>query len=171
MKTLISEKPQRIIKNKRRLEKLLSVKITNRGKEITIQGNPEDEETTTQVFDALDFGFPYSIAIELRTENKIFAKLNLKEHTSKKNYSSIRARIIGKSGKAIQTISNLSNCNLELKENEIGIIGKPEEIKNATEALIQLIQGAKHGHVYSLLEKAQPKPIYDLGLKEENKNL
>jgi ribosomal RNA assembly protein len=170
MKTIISEKFLRIIRNKKQLEKLLDIKITNRGKEISCEGNPQDEEIAVQVFDALEFGFPFSTATLIKTENKIFTTFNVKEYTSKKNLASIRARIIGKDGKAIRTLCNLSGCNMELKENEVGIIGEPEEIKNATEGLIQLVQGAKHGNVYSLLEKRQIQPIPDWGLKKGNKN-
>ena len=43
MEIIYSKKLPRILKNKKRLESLLGVKITNRGKEIKISGKPEDE--------------------------------------------------------------------------------------------------------------------------------
>ena len=49
MKKIISEKISRIINAKKELEQELNVKINNRGKEVYIQGNPEDEYTATQV--------------------------------------------------------------------------------------------------------------------------
>ena len=43
MKILICDKLPRIIKNKKKLEKKLNIKITNRGKEVKIIGKPENE--------------------------------------------------------------------------------------------------------------------------------
>jgi len=167
MEKIIFEKSNRVKKNRKRLEEELEVKITYRGKEIIIEGPPENEKIAIQMIEALDFGFPFTEVISMKKEEKIFTKINLKEHTLKKNFSSIRSRIIGKSGKAIKSLSDLSDCKLELKNNEIGIIGNPEDIEKIAEALIQLIQGAKHGHVYTFLEKSKYIPLGDLGLKKK----
>ncbi|NCN87177.1 hypothetical protein GW932_05060 [archaeon] len=167
MKTIICEKIARIIKNKKKLEKTLEVKITNRGREVTIEGSPENEFTAEQVIDALNFGFPYSEAIYIKTEGRLMEVVNIKDYTNKPNLSSIRARVIGKGGKALKTLSSLTDCAMELKENKIAIIGLPEDLERGTEALIGIIKGAKHGAVYNELEKNMPKPIYDLGLKNE----
>jgi ribosomal RNA assembly protein len=165
MKTLISEKVPRIIKNKKKLEKILDIKISNRGKETIINGAPEEEFIAEKVLDALNFGFPFKQAITIKKQNLEFEEINLKEHTYKHDYQRIRARIIGKKGKALQTLSQLSDCFIEIKENKIAFIGEPLNIENAIQAIIQLIQGAKHGNVYKGLEKQRPEPIKDLGLK------
>ncbi|MBT4376684.1 hypothetical protein HOD29_04890 [archaeon] len=167
MKTILSNKVARIIKSKKRLEKALNLKITNRGKEVKIEGSPENEYIGTQVIDALNFGFPFSAAISIKEEDKIFEIIHLKEHTTKSNMERVRGRIIGKGGKALQTISNLTNCNLEINENQVGIIGSPENMERATEAIILLTKGSKHANVYGHLERHRPQPIYDLGLKDE----
>ncbi len=167
MGKIIIDKIIRIIKNKKKLEEELKVKIMNRGKEVKIEGSAENQFIAEKVIEALNFGFPYSEAISIKKENRIFEKINIKEHTNKKNFERIRGRLIGKSGKVIQTIANLTESSLELKENQIGIITDPENLERITGAVIQIIQGAKHGNVYKGLEKSQPKPIYDLGLKIE----
>ncbi len=167
MKTILSEKIPRIIKNKARLQKILNIKITNRGKEVQIQGTPEDEYTATKVIDALNFGFSFSHAIIIKEQEATFETTNIKEHTKKHNLEIIRARIIGKDGKALKSLSQLTDCYIELNENTIGIIGDPENIETAMQAIIQLIQGAKHGNVYKGIEKNQPQPIHDLGLREK----
>ena len=166
MKTIIADKFPRIIKSKRKLEKILNVKITNRGKEITISGEPEDEYIAEKVIDAINFGFPFSSAILIKEQGFIFEILNIKKYTRRKDLERIRARIIGKKGKTLSTLSQLTKCDFELKDNRVGIIGDPEYIKNAQEAITQLIKGAKQGNVYAYLEKHQIKPIIDLGLKE-----
>jgi ribosomal RNA assembly protein len=167
MKTIICEKSPRIIKNKKKLEEILNIKIIYNGKEVTIDGTAEEEFEATKVIDALNFGFSYSSAISIKKEEKLFEIINIKDYTNKSNLEIIRGRIIGKGGKALKTLSQLTNCDLELKNNEIGIIGEPEDLERAIKALIEIIQGSKHSNVYKGLEKNQPKPIVDLGLKNE----
>jgi KH domain-containing protein len=169
METIICEKPARIIKNRKRLEKELNVKITNKGKEITLEGLPEDEYFSEQVIIALEFGFPFSVALLIKNEDHMFEVLNIKAHTHKKDLESIRARIIGTQGRTLKTLHDLTKCYFELKDNHVGIIGEPEYIKNAQEAVISLIRGSKQGNVYSFLEKHQVQPIADLGLKPVKK--
>ncbi len=167
MKKILSEKPIRIIKNKTNLEKQLNVKITVNGKEISISGEPEQEYIAEKVIEALDFGFPFSDALSIKKEEFLFEKLNIKEHTNQKNFERVRGRIIGKDGKALKTISNISNCYIELSGNKLGIIGEAECVKNAEEACKLLIKGSKHANVYAYLEKHKLQPIIDLGLKQE----
>ncbi len=166
MKTILCDKFPRILKNKARLEKILNIKITNRGKEITIQGRPEEEYITEKVIDALEFGFPFSTAMFIKEEDFLFEVINKKNYTKIKDLERVRARIIGTKGKTLQTLHQLTKCYFELKDNDIGIIGSPEHIKNAQDAVISLIQGSKQTNVYAHLEKHQVKPVIDLGLKE-----
>ena len=171
MLKLIVEKLARITKSRKKLEEILEVKITNRGTEVYIEGSPENEYIAEKVILALDFGFPFSVAVEIKTEDLVFETLNIKEFTNQKNLARVRGRVIGMGGKTIKTISTLSNCYLEMKDNQVGIIGEPEFIKNAQEALILLIQGSKQGNVYAYLEKHQPEKLIDLGLRSNKDKL
>jgi len=169
MKIIICEKIARIIKGKQKLEKELNIKISIRGKEVEIDGEPENEYIAEKVIDALEFGFPFSTAILIKEEDAMFEILNIKDYTRRKDMEVIRARIIGKKGRTLATFSELTKCFFELKDNRIGIIGDVEHIKNAQDAMIYLIQGSKQSNVYGFLEKHQPEPIIDLGLKEVKK--
>jgi ribosomal RNA assembly protein len=172
MKKIFSEKIIRVLKNKKKLEELLDVKIENRGKEIYISGSAENEYVAEKVIEALDFGFPFSDVILLKKgENFIFDIINIKEYANKKNLESIRARIIGKKGKCLSTLKRLTNCSFEIKNNFIGILGKSEEFERASAAIISIIKGSKHANVYKFLEKNQYQIPDDLGLKEYNNKL
>src|SRR3989338_5548699 len=92
MKKIISEKFPRILKNKRRLEKELGIKISHRGKEVFFSGNPENEYVTEKVFDALEFGFPFSAALEISNKDLMFEVINIKDHTKRSDLRSVRAR-------------------------------------------------------------------------------
>jgi KH domain-containing protein len=166
---LICDKLTRIIQNKKRLEKDLDVKITNKGREIEIDGEPEKEFIAEKAVLALNIGFPYSTTLLLSEEDAILEIINIKDYTTRKDLARIKARIIGAKGKTLKTLSSLTKCYFEIKDNEVGIIGDPEYIKNAQEALILLIKGSKQGNVYAYLEKHQIKPEFDLGLREVKK--
>ncbi len=169
MKTIHSEKIPRILKNKRRLESKLKVKITNKGQEVSIDGKPEDEYTAEKVIDALNFGFPFSDALLIKDEDYMLEIINIKDHTRRKDLASVRARIIGKGGKTLKTLCKLTRCCFEIKDNEVGIIGSPEHIKNAQEAVTSIIRGSKQSNIYKFLESNQLQPVVDLGLKETKK--
>lgn len=170
MKKLVSEKAIRIIKNKKLLEKELNVIISVNGKEIILSGDPEEEYIAEKVIEAMNFGFPLQNALSIVKEEFLFEVLNIKDYTNQKNFERVRGRIIGKEGKALKTLCNISNCHIELAGNKLGIIGEAECIRNVEEACKLLIKGTKHANVYAYLEKHKhPEPFIDLGLKETRK--
>ena len=166
MTLMIIERFKRILKNRKRLEKELNVKISVSKENISVEGSPENEYVAEKVLKALDFGFPLQVALMIKENDYIFEILNIKDYSRKKNLERVRARIIGKAGKSLSTLSTLTGCYFELKDNFLGIIGSPENIKTAQEGITSLIRGSKHGNVYSYLERHQSKPPEDLGLKE-----
>ncbi len=169
MKRLICEKAGIIVKNKEILEKALDIKITNRGKEIFINGLPLEEYEAEKVIDAVNFGFKIEIALLIKERELALEILNIKKFTKRTNLSTIRARIIGTKGKTLKTLMELTDCFIEVRNNEVGIIGSPERMKITLVAVTSLIQGSKQASVYKYLEKHQVQPVLDLGLKEVRK--
>lgn len=167
VKTIIVTKLSKITKNRKRLEEKLNIKIINRGREVKISGSPQDEFVAEKIIEALDFGFVLSDVIRIKEEDLIFEKFSIKDYTHRKNLESVRARVIGTKGKTLNTIGELTGCFVELKNNEVGIIGPVESIKNAQDAIIAIIQGAKQSYAYKMLEKNRPVPVEDLGLREK----
>lgn len=165
MKKILSEKLPRITRNRKRLENALNVKITNRGKEVTIEGNAVDEYAAEKVIDAINFGFSLSSALLIKEEDATFEVINIKEHTKRKDLASIRARLIGTQGKTLKTLHNLTNSSFEIKDNEVGIIARAGDVEAAQNGVIAIIQGAKQSNVYTFLEKSKHGEINDLGLK------
>lgn len=163
---IIVEKISRIIQNKERLEEDLEVKIITKEKEVFIDGKPEDEYIAEKVIEALDFGFPFSNALLIKKQDFVFEKLNIKDFTKRKDLSKVRARIIGKQGKVLKTLCNLTDCFFELKGNQLGIMGVPECIKNAQNSCVSIIQGSKHSNVYKFLEKNKLVEVENFGIKE-----
>lgn len=158
MKKMILDKIPRITKARKILEKELNVKIALLGREISITGKPEDEYISERVIEAIDFGFPIDAALMIKEEDLALEILNIKEHTKRKDYERIRGRIIGKEGKTKNTISSLTDCFIEVKDNRVATVGHPENVKTARQAIISLIKGTKQANVYAYLEHHRPLP-------------
>jgi len=170
MKKLIVEKIARIIPIKAKLSKELDVEIKNMGKEVYIEGDPEKEHLAEQVIDAIDMGFPINEALLLKEEEEFMMEIiNIKDYSKKDNLERVRGRIIGRDGKTLRVLSDLTGCFYELKNNKVAIIGETDKIKAAQRGIISLIQGSKQANVYSYLEKHQPEPVLDLGIKDSFK--
>ena len=169
MEKIICEKTKRVLKNKDRLEKSLGISIAVKGDDVIIDGPAEDEYIAGKVIEALDFGFPFSVALSIHDQDFMFEQINIKDYTKRKDLERVRARFIGKGGKTLRALSELTKCHFEIKGNFIGIIGDPEYMRNANEAVASLARGAKQANVYSFLEKHQVHPVLDLGLKPVKK--
>ena len=166
MKQLILDNPEKIIKEKTRLEKELNVKISNKNNEISVDGLSENEFIAEKVIDAINFGFSIKRALLIKKKDLMFEILNIKNYMRGKNIVRVKGRIVGESGRALATFSQLSDCYLEIKGNQVGIIGDPENVERAQNAIIMLIKGSKHANVYAFLERSHPEPVLDFGLRE-----
>lgn len=157
MEILIFDKTTELRKNKTELEEKLDIKITILGRKVTITGAPIDEYEASLVLDAINLGFSARKALQLKDESKIFRVLNIKNLTKKKNLQSVRARIIGKEGKTKRTIENITNSDIVIKDNEIGIITDAESIEDIITGISNLIRGTKESNTYRYLEKINTK--------------
>lgn len=169
MKTILLDETKTLKKFAKKLEAELDVKLKINKNEVSIEGKAEDEFLAEKIIDALDFGFPIDAALLISKEEFLFEILNIKDYTKKKDLKTIRARIIGREGKTLKTLATLTECFFEIKENSVGIIGSPESIETAQNAIISIIQGSKQANVYGYLEQHKVQPIMDLGLKKQTK--
>ncbi|MFZ1970620.1 MAG: KH domain-containing protein [Candidatus Nanoarchaeia archaeon] len=165
MKRIISNKVGSIIKEKEKLEEALNIKLSNRGRELFIDGLPLEEYEAEKVIEAINFGFKTEIALMIKEKELTLEILSIKDFTKRKDMKEVRGRVIGTKGKTLRTLSELTDCFFEVRNNDVGIIGSPEKMKTAQEALTSLIRGSKQSSVYKYLEKRHPKPVLDLGLK------
>lgn len=147
------KKINEIKKEKKNLENQLKIKIKIDGKRVTIKGSPLDEYESANILEAINFGFSVRKALELKSGEFVFRTLHIRSFTRRKNLSDVKSRIIGRQGKTKKTIEKLSDCQIIIKENEIGVIGDVESIDFIITALINLIRGAKQANIYKYLEK------------------
>jgi len=169
MQEIYCEAARKILKDKKKLERELKVKISNKGNIIFVDGKGEDEYLAIQVIEAMTLGFTTPKALLLTQDGFILEKIYIKNLTPRQDLERIRGRIIGTKGKTKKTIESLGDCFIAVHENTVGVIGFAEEIATTLTALEALIRGKKQAKTYSYLEKARSKDIHklneDLGLK------
>ena len=118
-----------------------------------IDGEPDKEFLALQIIEAINVGFSVEKTLNLKQEDIILQTLHIKDKTKRNDLERVRARIIGKQGKTLKTLNNLTGCEFSIKDNEIGIIGNTDDIKEAMQAIISLIQGSRQSNVYAHTEK------------------
>lgn len=153
METLYFVKVRELKKEKDKLEKKLEVKINIEGKKVTIDGEAFKEYEAKIILEAMQFGFSAKQALSLTDEELVFRKIPMKNFTRRKNMHEVRGRVIGREGKTKRTIEDISNCEVVINENTIGIIGPATGIEEATTAITNLIKGTKQANVYRFLER------------------
>ncbi|MBR9706776.1 hypothetical protein GOV14_07100 [Candidatus Pacearchaeota archaeon] len=153
MQEIYIENIRKVLQNKKELEKKLDIKITNRGKNLFVEGEADNEFTAMQVMEAINCNFSVQRALSLNEDNIILQKINIKDITKRNDLERVRARIIGTQGKTLKTLNNLTECSISINNNRVGIIGPAQEIEDAVDALTSIINGSKQSNIYSRLEK------------------
>lgn len=153
MQQLQIENLNKIKKAIPKIEKRLKVRISLKNNTLNIKGDEVACFSASQIIEAIDFGFDVEDALLLTKDNFCLEFINIKDHTHRKNLEEVRGRVIGRDGKAKKTIEELTNSVVVIHNNQVGIIVDSEHLDSAVQGICSLIQGAKHGNVFSYLEK------------------
>jgi ribosomal RNA assembly protein len=152
MEAIYLERLNQVRKLKSELENKLEVKVEIKGHGVVIDGPPLNEFVAKKVFDAINFGFSVPKAIQLRHEDIDFKIIRIKDHT-KRNLRAVKSRLIGTHGKTRKTISDIADCDILIKESEVGVIAEAEYMDNVSTAIIKIIKGSKQSNSYKYLER------------------
>src|SRR3989338_4273634 len=118
-----------------------------------MEGEDIKEYEATRVLEAMGLGFSAHKALKLLEQDTLFRKINIKEFTRRKDLRDVKSRVIGKEGKTKATIENLTDCEIVISENSVGIIGEALSIDEAVTAIKNIIRGTKQANAYKYLEK------------------
>ena len=157
MQEIYSEELAKILKNKNKLESELNVNITNKGKNIFVDGEAPNEFTALQIIEAINVGFSVENALLLKDEENMLQILHIKDITKRHDLDEVRARIIGTKGKTLKTLLNLTDCHFSLHDNNVGIIGHSDNMEDAVQAIESIVHGSKQSNVYARLEKQKKR--------------
>jgi len=147
---------------KRRIERSTKTKLTIDSKEgnVTINGEDSFSAYNTQIIiKAIGRGFNPDIALLLKRDAYALEIIDITEIVgkSKKKMHRVKARLIGTEGKAWKTIERLTGCFLSVYGKTVGIVGSPEGVALARQAVEDLLGGSPHGNVYKYLQEQKKK--------------
>lgn len=123
--------------------------------DLELEGEGGSEYFAELVLTAIAFGFEYKKALKLLNDEFFLEVLDLNAAMwgKKARIAQMKARIIGTGGKAKNTLEFLSDCWISIFEDKVALLGRYEDLKNAKEGILQLLEGKAHGSVYAFLEK------------------
>jgi len=106
------------------------------------------------IIKAIGRGFSPEHAFKLFQDDTVFELVDIRDYVGKRRnqVERVRARIIGKRGKTRTYVENLTNTHISIYGNTVGIIGDIFDVQVAHIAMDMLLNGARHGTVYSFLE-------------------
>ncbi|MBV9176446.1 MAG: RNA-binding protein [Nitrososphaeraceae archaeon] len=116
-----------------------------------------------EIVSAISKGFSPRRAYRVLEDEETFQLIDLRDYAGKSPNSMerIKGRIIGEEGKSRKTIEDLSGAYISVYGHTVGLIGKFEEIKLATDAVTLLSKGRSHKIVYNMLQEARRKAKLD----------
>ncbi len=170
MNIIYFPKLRELREHKEEVEKKVGVKLTFDGKRVLYQGDAVQEYNAERVLQAMAFGFSAKEALQLLEPDTSFKVIMMRHFTRRKDMEEVRSRVIGKEGKTKRTIENITDCDIIISNNDIGILGPSTQVETAIVGLGNLIRGTKEANTYAFLERHNAevkKNRSDLGLKED----
>lgn len=143
---------------KKKIAQLTHTKIDINSKEgdIIIKGEDGlDVYLAKKIITAVGRGFNPEVSLTLLEEDKDLDVINIQNFArkTKNDLARVKGRLIGREGKARKLIENLADVEISVYGKTVSIIGDQVNLNIARHAVINLLQGSKHGNVYSYLER------------------
>ncbi len=142
---------------KKLIEKITKtkLKIDSEEGEVIIESKDNlNAYNTQEIIKAIGRGFNPEIALYLTKENNYLEIINIDDYAKTKNHLiRIKARIIGREGKARRFIEKCTDTNLCVYGKTVSIIGNVENVAIARKAINDLLSGSPHGPVFKWIEQ------------------
>ena len=166
-------------KTKKLIEQKCSVNldIDSEGGEviITTKKLTEDIEPfkAVEIVSAIGRGFSPDNAMKLLSGENSLHIIDLREFVGKSpdQIERVKGRIIGEGGTARLNIENLTNALITVYGRTVAIIGEPNQLRLAVDAISSLSTGSMHGPVYSKLESAKRREKAEKAQLWEDQNV
>ncbi|MEM0149445.1 MAG: hypothetical protein QXW10_00935 [Candidatus Micrarchaeaceae archaeon] len=137
----------------RKVEELCKCKIDINEEGIDITGDAYGEFSARNILFAFGRGFDVQTACLLHNENFYFSMMDLAQFFGSDNrIRQVKARIIGKGGKAKENIERVSKARISIYGDTVSFIGTEREIEEAQTCVNALIDGDSHRSAYMKME-------------------
>ncbi|MBU4301086.1 MAG: KH domain-containing protein [Nanoarchaeota archaeon] len=146
---------------KKALEKAFNCKLR-----ISSEGDIEISASDTamalrakEAVTAIARGFSPEHAMILTDEEHVLEIISLIDYagTSEKALERFRSRLIGTHGKARANIEEISETHISISGKTVAILGAPENVKQARDAIELLLSGKTHKTSYLFLRKQKER--------------
>jgi ribosomal RNA assembly protein len=150
---------------KKELEEITKTRINIDSKEGDVRLTSEESiqlYILKDVIKAIGRGFNPEIAMQLLKTDFVLELVSLNEYA--KNPSQlprIKGRVIGKEGRARETIEELTETNISVYGKTVSIIGFCDNTAICKRAVESLLTGSPHSSVFKWLEKNRRHNKYD----------
>lgn len=144
---------------KREIERRSGAKITldSETGEATIQSgeNPLGVLQARDILNAIARGFSAERAFRLFDEDNYLEIIDIRDLIGKSEKALVRlkGRVIGEGGKTRRIIEETTGACMSIYGKNITLIGIPEQLSVAREAIEMLLRGVPHSAVYRFLER------------------
>jgi len=144
---------------KREIERRTKTKITldsETGEAVIKPGeDPLGVLQARDVLNAIARGFSAERAFRLFEEGNYLEIIDITDFAgrSERAIARLKGRVIGKGGKARRIIEETTGANVSVYGKNIALVGAPEQLAVAREAVGMLLGGSPHSAVYRFLER------------------
>jgi ribosomal RNA assembly protein len=145
----------RVVRSVSELERVSGVRVEREGSVFYIEGGGASEWNCEQVLKALGNGFSTKNAFKLFSDDYFADEIDVESAVWRKEKAlgRVKGRIIGGEGKAKEVIERLTGVRMVVGDKKVFFIGRFDEVKNAKEAVLRLMEGVKHSQVYNYLKR------------------
>ena len=110
-----------------------------------------------EIIRAAGRGFSLKDAMNLLDESFVLETITLTDFAgkSKKRQLTLKGRVIGRQGTMKEFVEKHGEVKVSIYGKTISIVGLWDRVPNAREAIVRLLNGAKHTSVYRFLEERE----------------
>jgi len=112
--------------------------------------------TARKMITAIGRGFSPEVAERLADENCDIHVISLHDYSPKKR-ERLLGRVIGRRRRSLNIIEKETGASIVVKGKTVAIIGAPDELGPAEDAVVELLGGSTHSHAFRAMDRKREK--------------
>lgn len=154
----------------------VSVEVDSDSGEVVVRGDLTDAASdpfrASEIVSAVGRGFSPEAAMSISGDSTLhIVDLRDVAGKSRAQIERVKGRIIGERGRARRNMEELSGTRISVYGRTVAVIGPPEAVRVALDAIGSLCAGSMHASVYRRLEAARRRQRAERALLWEGQNV